>query len=135
MNVKYPYMRVNIYGIISLLANGEAQRRAIEDPEGFLDDPESFLGAHIDTYLSFLFDSTTLVEDPIGNIGFVLENEEEAIALQKIVKIIEDVIKEIDDYGDYIPNETYIQHRLWGNVISSSKELLQIMNKNPPMRT
>ena len=76
-----------------------------------------------DYAVHFFFDDTGLAENPKATIGFILENDTEVEAIQLITKSIDNLL---DDAGKNLPDEEYINHSKWGNIIEASTNALKV---------
>jgi hypothetical protein len=74
-----------------------------------------------------LLDDTALYDNPSGEIGWILVNEEEAKAIGKLTQLIMVLYAKI---GNNLTSEKYRQHPDWPSIKQAAKLALEIMIKS-----
>ncbi len=72
-------------------------------------------------------DDIPLEEDPEGQIGYSLYNEEEVQAIKPVMAALNRVL---DEVGIKQPDETYISSPLWDEVVRTAGEAYKVFKKN-----
>ncbi len=122
MKIKYPYMRLEITETLKELSNREDQLKEWVDPK--------YAHAFWDTLMfsiHTLFDDIPLEEDPEGQIGYSLYNEEEVQVIKPLIAALNQVMDEIDENQ---PDEAYITSPLWDEVVRTAGEAYEAFKKN-----
>lgn len=73
----------------------------------------------------FVYDDTSLVENPKGAIGLFLKNEREAQAIEAVLHAIEQVFQAT---GIGVTDQEYINSPEWTNVLETVSHALQTIN-------
>ncbi|WP_432198782.1 SCO4402 family protein [Streptomyces sp. bgisy027] len=75
----------------------------------------------LDHMLDF-FDDTGVLDDPVGRVGFILRNEGEVEAMQKLNFVIDRAIQ-----GGPGSDVAVIRSQMWEPVVSAAREALRVM--------
>lgn len=119
----YPNMRDELLDILSTLSNAEYQRDAWvkgKFPPGIQFD-------NLDLAIHFLFDDTSLGDDPKSMVGIILLND---IEVKLISNLIESLNLIFDKYGLILSDESYINKPEWVAVIQKAEEAFDFMKSN-----
>lgn len=112
--MKYPGMRSELVRYLSALGDPKYQEECWVNnrcPEGVEHD-ELSLSVH------FLFDDTSLSEDPARCIGVFLKNLDEAQAVQEVCRALDVVL---DEVGPGRPDLAYISSTNWPRVVEAAQ--------------
>jgi len=116
-------MRDELLDILSTLSNAEYQRDAWvkgKFPPGIQFD-------NLDLAIHFLFDDTSLGDDPKSMVGIILLND---IEVKLISNLIESLNLIFDKYGLTLSDESYINKPEWVAVIQKAEEAFDFMKPN-----
>jgi hypothetical protein len=117
-------MREQLFDTLRALADVDYQRKVWiqrQYPPGVQYDD-------FDLAVHFLFDDTALFDAPEKTVGWILEDEYEVRAIQKVTKAIDDLLNEL---GTDLTDEQYINSPMWSDVVKAASEALSALNKNP----
>ena len=113
-------MRDELLDILSTLSNAEYQRDAWvkgKFPPGVQFD-------NLDLAIHFLFDDTSLADDPKSMVGVILLDD---IEVELISNLIESLNFIFDKYGLTLSDESYINKPEWMTVIQKAEEAFNFM--------
>lgn len=121
LKFKYPEMRDELLETMRTLADVDYQRRAWvnhEFPPGVQHD-------EFDYAVHFLYDDSTLAEDPEGAIGLFVKDQHEVQLIKAVVSALERVF---DALGMEATDEQYISSPEWSEVLRTAFEAWQAMS-------
>lgn len=87
------------------------------------------MGGHdeLDYAVHFLFDDTSLAEDPSSVIGWILVDFKESDAILNVTRALDNIF---DKYGLNLTDKEYIEKEEWKRVIDAAKKARKIMLSN-----
>lgn len=118
--LKYPKIRDNLIFYTKELADeriGDLWASKNSDSNG---------SENIEYIIHFFFDDTSFSEDPLGYIGIALKDEEEAVAVKRLINSLDTLF---DLYGTDLADRDYLEKREWKAVSKYANELLLLLKK------
>src|SRR5262245_8501207 len=67
--------------------------------------------------LTFFFEDTFLAEDPVKNLGTILEHDDEVPVIQQVADALNYLLTEM---GDDCTDEEYVNHPAWEHVVNAA---------------
>lgn len=120
--LKYLGMREELISYLQGLSDKNYQYQAwVEDkkPNGGHDE--------LDYAVHFLFDDTSLAEDPSSMIGWILIDSKESDAILNVTRALDNIF---DKYGLNLTDKEYIAKEEWKRVIDAANKARKIMLSN-----
>ncbi len=121
--VKYPSIRQELFEFVSGLADIDYQRQAWVNkifPPGI--EYDSF-----DEAVHFFYDDTRRAKDPEREIGIVLENGAEAVAIHALIDRLNVVLAKV---GKNAKDEEYLASPGWAEVVSAAQTVLGVLRSS-----
>lgn len=120
VQVKYPEMRRELEVVVEGLADPAYQRRVWVDgqPEDGVEHDEFGLAVH------FLFDDSSLAQDALSTIGWILKDASEAESVTALVRAIDVVLNR---YGTNLSDAEYIEVPEWRFVVVAAKATMAVL--------
>jgi hypothetical protein len=118
--VKYPWMRDELTAVLKSLSSREYQEKywiGLEFDEKVKED-------NFDLSVHFLYDDTELSEAPERTVGIILKDENEVVAIRRLVRAIDVVFER---YGLNLSDAQYLQKPEWKAVIDSARDGLRVI--------
>jgi hypothetical protein len=123
--VEYPQARAHLLEALKALADPDHQRRVWVERQYPHPDYFDDFAANIHQ----LYDDSTVAEDPHGNIGFTLRNEEEARAIESLIEVLDPLYDSIPPGAD---DATVIAMPEWPTVIAAARQALRVFSEPDP---
>jgi hypothetical protein len=113
--IKFPNMRVELLDRLQLLADEKYQAKYWGSKEPHWD---------FGYIINFFFDDTALSEGGGKYVGMILENEYEAMLLDKICKNLRDLMR---TYGNKQTEsgKFYMNTAEWGRIVNDARQFLE----------
>lgn len=112
MKLEYPKMRAELLEYLGQLSNPGLCRPQKTEP-----DP-------LDYIVHFLFDDTSLSDEPGRALGYFLNNQEEVRAVSRVVSALDRVL---DVHGTEQPDEFYLKQPEWQAVASTARKAYELL--------
>ncbi len=136
--LKFPELRERLLENLRSLADAKDQRQVslIQENVNHLKIPSEIEEKHcnfnvhfiyFEFAFDFVYDDTSLVENPKGAIGLFLKNEREAQAIEAVLHAIERVFQAT---GIGVADQEYINSPEWTNVLETVFHALQTINND-----
>ncbi|WP_460552642.1 SCO4402 family protein [Comamonas piscis] len=118
--IKYPNMRDELLHYLSNLSNITYQKNAWVEGEF----PPGVEFDNLDSAIHFLFDDTSLGDDPSSMVGVILIDEREVKFIADLIEALNSVFEK---YGLNLSDESYINLPEWKEVIKRAQEALDVL--------
>lgn len=123
--VEYPEMRAEAIGALKALSDFAYQRRMWVDEVG----QHPGIVENLDINIHILYDDTGVAEEPRARIGTVLENENEARALEELDRVLGPFIDALDPG---VNDATVIAMPEWRDVVRAAQKALGVLTEGGP---
>ena len=118
--IKYPSMRGELLHNLKKLSDDSYQSRVwVKNIY-----PENVEFDNFDLVVHFIFDDTSLGDDPASMLGVVLYNENEVELMSALVKAL-DIL--FEKYGTVLSDEDYMEKPEWARIVQSAQKAYSTM--------
>ncbi len=121
-SLEFPHVRREVLGLLRDLSDREYQRKAWAGP----DAEDSF-----DNTITYLEMFQCLDGEAVKDIGSVYFDESEAAAIDRLAVTVHDLIKAVGKMG---PDEAFLRHPLYDDVVQAAQEAHQAMERDRSAR-
>ena len=133
VSLKSPHMREKLLENLMILADVEYQNQVWfeqEFPPSIDNDCWDDFGVRLIYFefaFDFVYDETSLVENPEGAIGIFFKDEREVELIKAVLRAIEGVFVTV---GIDATDQEYISCPEWKDVLEAASKALQVMNSD-----
>ena len=118
--IRYPSLRLELMDSIEALSSKEIQEN--EWVKGIPDNNGNI--SLLDYTIHFLFDDTNLATDPNLSLGSFLYDQDEVIAMQKIIQKFDEIFEK---YGVKIDTKYLIESPEWSELMTCANDAKKIL--------
>ncbi|GLQ97269.1 SCO4402 family protein [Dyella mobilis] len=119
MNVSASWKREEMIGLLEELSDRSTQERLWIRLESYP------LSSGIDDVFHFFFDDTDLAQDVNSEIGHILSNASEAVAIRNLCNALDNLCQDLGDVG----SGAYISHPDWPSLVHLAQAALIVLQK------